>query len=67
MIDFELAAKKGFEAVFPNIVIKGCIFHFGQRLFKKFCALGLKQDYLTNTDVQVLVQKYFLTRFNSDK
>ena len=42
MIDFELAANKAYEKVFVGIVVKGCLFHFGQSLFRKFCSLGLK-------------------------
>ena len=45
MIDFEMAAKKAFELVFKCKVI-GCLFHFGQSLFKKICAVGLKQAYI---------------------
>jgi len=46
MIDFEIAAKKAFERIFPRIVVEGCIFHFSQSLFRRFCTLGLKTDYL---------------------
>ena len=42
IIDFELAAKKAYEQVFIGIVVKGCLFHFGQSLFKIFYVLGLK-------------------------
>ena len=43
MIDFEIAAKLAFEIVFDGIIIKGCLFHFGQSLFRKFVSLGLKK------------------------
>jgi hypothetical protein len=61
MIDFEIAAKIAFESVFDVKVI-GCLFHFGQSLFKKLCAVGLKQSYIDNKDIQVsfvaqLIQK----------
>ncbi len=35
MIDFEIAAKLAFEQIFPNCIVKGCLFHFSQSLFKK--------------------------------
>ena len=49
---FELAAKKAYEQVFIEIVVKGCLFHFGQSLFKKFCALGLKSYYIEKKEEQ---------------
>ena len=47
MVDFEIAAKRAFEKTFLRCTIKGCAFHFGQSLFKKCCATGLKQAYLS--------------------
>ena len=58
MIDFEKAAKKAFESVFDVKVI-GCLFHFGQSLFKKLCAVGLKQSYLEKKDIQVWFKSVF--------
>ena len=59
MIDFELAAKKGFLQIFPQCIIKGCLFHFGKSFFRKFCTLGLKNDYLNKEDVQQWFKKIF--------
>jgi len=36
MIDFELAAMNSYILNFPNIKVKGCHFHFGQAIFRKF-------------------------------
>jgi hypothetical protein len=52
MMDFEIAAKIAFESLFDVKVI-GCLFHLGQSLFKKLCAVGQKQSYLENIDIQV--------------
>ena len=49
MIDFEIASKKAFK---KGILVKGCIFHFGQSLFRKFVSLGLKTYYIEKKDVQ---------------
>ena len=59
MIDCELAAKKAFEQIFQQCTVKGCLFHFGQSLFKKFCAIGLKNDYLNIEEVQVWFKSMF--------
>jgi len=36
MIDFEKATKKADEQRFPGIIVKSCLFHFGQYLFKLY-------------------------------
>lgn len=41
IIDFELAAKSAITNVFPDVIIKGCNFHFGQCLWRKIQTLGL--------------------------
>jgi hypothetical protein len=46
MIDFEKATKKADEQRFPGIIVKGCLFHFGQYLFKNFSNMDLKQHIL---------------------
>ena len=46
MIDFELATKQAYEQTFPEIVVKGCLFHFGQSLFNNVVWLGFKTEYL---------------------
>jgi hypothetical protein len=32
--------------------MKGCLFHFGQTLFKNLCRFGLKEVYLQDKDLQ---------------
>jgi hypothetical protein len=34
MIDFEKAASNAFEKTFPDILVKGCLWHFGRSIFK---------------------------------
>jgi hypothetical protein len=65
MIDFELAAQRAFEAKFPGVTVKGCLFHFGQTLFKNFVKVGLKQDYLENERANLL-QTRLLSCFGSN-
>jgi hypothetical protein len=45
MIEFEIATKKADEQRFPGIIVKGCLFHSGQCLFKNF-VMDLKQHIL---------------------
>jgi len=53
MIDFEMAAKKAYEELFLGIIVKGCLFHYGQSLFRKFVQIGFKTEYLENPILQV--------------
>ena len=48
MMDFERAAIKSFQKYFPNAKIKGCLFHFGQALYKKLKKLQLSELYQNN-------------------
>jgi hypothetical protein len=52
MKDFEKATKKADEQRFPGIIVKGCLFHFGQYLFKNFVKHGFKTAYLENEEYQ---------------
>ncbi len=58
MIDFKIAAKIAFESGI-DVKVLGCLFHFGQNLFKKLCAVGLKQSYLDNKGIQVWFKSVF--------
>jgi hypothetical protein len=59
MIDFELAAQKAFESQFPGVIVKGCLFHFGQTLFKNLVKVGLRQEYLDNEQVRAFFKRVF--------
>ena len=43
-----------------NITVKGCMFHFGQCLLKRFNSLGLKQLYESNEMINYWFRKIFL-------
>lgn len=42
MVDFEKAAMNACTATFPNAVIRGCLFHWTQNVWRQVVALGLK-------------------------
>lgn len=41
-LDYEQAAMKGVQTVFPDTIVKGCYFHFCNTLFRKSKALDMK-------------------------
>ncbi|CAF1382091.1 unnamed protein product [Didymodactylos carnosus] len=44
-VDFELGVSNVFTKYYPSIIVRGCLFHFGQSLYRKFVDLGLKTQY----------------------
>ncbi|CAF2854919.1 unnamed protein product [Rotaria sp. Silwood2] len=44
-IDFELGVYNVFKKHYPTVIVRGCLFHYGQLLFRKFVDLGLKVSY----------------------
>ena len=45
LIDFKLGIKNAFEAVSPEVPVKGCFFHFTQNIWKKIQENGLQMRY----------------------
>ena len=45
MSDFELNIRTAIKQVFPKVNLRGCHFHFGQRLWGRVVDSGLKSDY----------------------
>ena len=58
MADFEQAIKNSLEAVFENIDVRGCRFHFGQSIIKKLKSVGLQSDYLNTPAIKKWGKKY---------
>lgn len=50
-VDFEQASHIALRQVFPEVILKGCNFHFSQALNRKLQQLGLR--YLWNDDGMV--------------
>ncbi|KAE9526500.1 hypothetical protein AGLY_013148 [Aphis glycines] len=59
LVDFEKAAHDGFLAVFPNSKIKCCKFHLGQSLFRKIQILGLRNEYMKNSEIRIWLKSFF--------
>jgi len=49
LTDFELAAINAVQRVFPEIMVKGCTFHFKQFVLRRIRQLGLQQYYESQT------------------
>jgi len=56
MSDFEAATWKALGQVFPDTVIKGCMFHFTQAIWRHVQQYGLQQAHNAKTNVYTIVQ-----------
>ncbi|KAL3862705.1 hypothetical protein ACJMK2_008658 [Sinanodonta woodiana] len=54
MVDFEPAAIKAFQNTFPAATITGCMFHFGQCVWRKLQAEGFSERYRNEPDFALL-------------
>ncbi|XP_060560917.1 uncharacterized protein LOC132720740 [Ruditapes philippinarum] len=57
MLDFEAAAWQAIRHVFPSCVLKGCVFHWNQRLYRKIQAEGLATSYQDKQDKHEFLRK----------
>lgn len=46
--DFEIAPRNAIKKIFPNIMVRGCYFHFYQSLMRKARLLGIKKTSKVN-------------------
>ncbi|CAF1470139.1 unnamed protein product, partial [Rotaria sordida] len=51
-IDFELAIYNVFTKNYPTVIVRGCLFHYGQSLFRKFVDLSLKTAYKNDENLR---------------
>lgn len=59
MTDFEQSARNGFASVYPNVLLKGCYFHFCQAIIKNVKDLKLGSSYNNDIDINMIV-KYLM-------
>ncbi|CAM4740257.1 unnamed protein product [Rotaria magnacalcarata] len=57
-IDFELGVSNVFTKHYPSVIVRGCLFHFGQSLFRKFVDLGLKTAYNDNENLRIWFRSF---------
>ena len=61
--DFELAAIKAFQHHFPNFKISGCLFHFGQCLWRQLQADAFSVAYNTDAEFAKCVKRLMALAF----
>ena len=58
MMDFEMAAINAFTLEFPHATLTGCLFHFGQCIYRKVQELGLQQRYRDDDEFALIIKKF---------
>jgi len=56
MVDFEAAVWRAIQKLFPDAVIKGCVFHLTQAVWRKVQELGLQSAYTALKSVHKFVR-----------
>ena len=56
IVDFKVAVHNVVHSVFPNATLHGCLFHYGQALYRKLQELGLSSNRYSDHDA---IMKWF--------
>ena len=63
IIDYESAAIKALEEVFPTAAISGCLFHFSQAVLRKVATLGQRSQYLLDQEFRITIRSLIAMAF----
>lgn len=63
LTDFEAATIKSVKGLFPRALHKGCLFHYGQCVWRKIQDLGLKKKYQEDESFHASVKKLIALAF----
>ncbi|CAF1091814.1 unnamed protein product [Rotaria sordida] len=63
LVDFESGTLKSTKAVFPDAIQIGCLFHFGQCLWRELQLLGLQKKYIDDDKFRINVKKLMSLAF----
>lgn len=58
IVDFEIGLKNSLINAFPNALLFGCSFHFGQSNWRHIQSLGLARDYEKNIEINKLIRMF---------
>jgi hypothetical protein len=56
IVDFEAAIENGLMNKFANVVIRYCVFHYSQAVYRKLKSLGLETKYRKNTEFRLHIK-----------
>ncbi|XP_045212437.2 uncharacterized protein LOC123563591, partial [Mercenaria mercenaria] len=63
MIDYEAAAWQAIREVFQRALVRGCVFHWTQRIYRQVIRLGLSATYTQGGDTYQFIRKILALPF----
>ena len=63
MVDYEIGLWQDLRNVLPNVILKGCSFHWGQAVWNKCQKLGLQEPYGSNETARNFVCKILALKY----
>ena len=63
MSDFEQASLQAVRARFPACVVKGCLFHLGQSIWRKIQAEGMRELYMNDEESRIKIKMLLALTF----
>ena len=63
MVDYEITIWQAIRDVFPSAVIRGCVFHWTQRIYRKITTVGLAKAYMERKDTHLYLRKLMCLPF----
>ena len=63
MVDYEIGLWQALRNVMPNVIIKGCSFHWGQAVWNKCQKLGLQEPHGSNENVKKFIRKILALKY----
>jgi hypothetical protein len=63
VFDFELAAIRAFQNTFPTASVTGCMFHFGQCVWRKLQSEGFSERYRDEPNFALVVKRLLALAF----
>ena len=63
VMDFESGMWAGIRATFPDVAIKGCVFHWTQAVWRHVQSLGLQQAYSNDEGTHTFIRKLMALPF----
>jgi hypothetical protein len=63
VVDFEKSLFNGISKVFKNCKMSGCLFHFGQSIWREIQSLGISENYIKDLKTRECFRNFYNLAF----